>query len=136
MLLSQKKNGWLLDGMPRTLIQAQGLDEMGCRPNLVISLEVPDDILVERVCGRREDPVTKKIYHLKYSPPPQEIVGRLTQRSDDTPDKLKTRLEVFHSQSAPIISHYENVTKVPVLKVDGTKSKDAIFDVISKKLSE
>jgi len=122
--------------MPRTAVQAKALDEMGCRPQLVISLEVPDDVLLERICGRREDPVTKKIYHLKFSPPPPEVAGRLTQRSDDTPEKLKTRLSVFHSQSNPIIEHYEKNTKVPVLKIDGTKPSKEVFQIIQKKLSE
>lgn len=131
-----KRKGWLLDGMPRTAVQAKALDEMGCRPNLVISLEVPDDELEARICGRREDPVTKKIYHLKFNPPPADIVPRLTQRSDDTPEKLRTRLALFHAQSAPIITHYEKNTKVPVLKIDGSKPSKDVFSIISQKLSE
>lgn len=131
-----KKHGWLLDGMPRTAIQASALDEMGCQPNLVISLNVPDEVLLERICGRREDPVTKKIYHMTFNPPPSDIVGRLTQRSDDTPEKFKVRLQAFHDQSAPIISHYEKQGKVQVLKLDGTKNKNEVFKIISDKLKE
>jgi len=131
-----KSKGWLLDGMPRTAVQAKALDEMNCRPNLVISLEVPDNILLERICGRREDPVTKKIYNLTLNPPPPEVKDRLTQRSDDTPEKLSVRLKAFHEQSAPIINHYEKNTKVPVLKIDGTKPPKEVFQIIKAKLSE
>jgi len=131
-----KQNGWLLDGMPRTAVQAKALDEMGCKPNLVLSLDVPDSILLDRVCGRREDPVTRKIYHLTFNPPPPEVKDRLTQRSDDTPEKLTVRLKAFHEQSAPIIDYYQNSTGVPVLKIDGTKPSKEVFQIIHKKLSE
>ncbi|CDP16504.1 unnamed protein product [Coffea canephora] len=84
---SQDK-GWLLDGYPRSLSQATKLQGYGFRPDLFILLEVPEEILVERVVGRRLDPVTGKIYHLKYSPPEtEEIAARLTQRFDDTEEK-------------------------------------------------
>jgi adenylate kinase family enzyme len=81
-----------------------------------------DNILLDRVCGRREDPVTKKvrlvstinvfgshiqIYHLTFNPPPLEVKERLTHRSDDTPEKLTVRLKAFHEQSAPIIDYYQ-----------------------------
>ena len=60
-----KKKGWLLDGMPRTAVQAGALNNMGLVPNLFLMLECPDSIMIERACGRRMDPVTRKIYHLK-----------------------------------------------------------------------
>uniref|UniRef100_A0A2N9IWT0 adenylate kinase n=1 Tax=Fagus sylvatica TaxID=28930 RepID=A0A2N9IWT0_FAGSY len=83
------ENGWLLDGYPRSLSQATALKGFGFEPDLFILLEVPEDLLVERVVGRRLDPVTGKIYHLKYSPPEtEEIAARLTQRFDDTEEKL------------------------------------------------
>ncbi|GAU45696.1 hypothetical protein TSUD_268280 [Trifolium subterraneum] len=82
------ENGWLLDGYPRSLSQATALKELGFKPDIFILLEVSEDILVERVVGRRLDPVTGKIYHLKYSPPEtKEIADRLTQRFDDTEEK-------------------------------------------------
>ncbi|TXG53370.1 hypothetical protein EZV62_022539 [Acer yangbiense] len=84
---SQEK-GWLLDGYPRSMSQATGLKAYGFEPDLFILLEVSEDILVERVVGRRLDPVTGKIYHLKYFPPEtEEIATRLTQRFDDTEEK-------------------------------------------------
>ncbi|KAK3006350.1 hypothetical protein RJ639_017860 [Escallonia herrerae] len=83
-----EEKGWLLDGYPRSSSQATALKEFGFEPDLFILLEVPEEILVERVVGRRLDPVTGKIYHLQYSPPEtEEIAARLTQRFDDTEEK-------------------------------------------------
>jgi len=129
------KNGWLLDGMPRTQVQAAALDQMGCHPDLIISLEVPDDLLVERICGRREDPVTKKIYHMKFNPPPPEVVGRLIIRSDDTKEKLVPRLQAFHANSNPIIAYYKSHGD-EVLTVNGNQKPDQVFALISQKLSQ
>ncbi|KAJ6975496.1 adenylate kinase [Populus alba x Populus x berolinensis] len=92
-----QENGWLLDGYPRSLSQATALKEFGFRPDLFIVLEVNEEILVERVVGRRLDPVTGKIYHLKYSPPEtEEIAARLTQRFDDTEEKACSELICVH----------------------------------------
>ncbi|XP_040368790.1 adenylate kinase 2, chloroplastic isoform X2 [Rosa chinensis] len=83
-----REKGWLLDGYPRSSSQAIALKEFGFEPDLFILLDVPEEILVDRVVGRRLDPVTGKIYHLKYSPPETpEIAARLTQRFDDTEEK-------------------------------------------------
>ncbi|KAF0898228.1 hypothetical protein E2562_005824 [Oryza meyeriana var. granulata] len=84
-----QEKGWLLDGYPRSYSQAMALETLGIRPDIFILLDVPDEILVERVVGRRLDPVTGKIYHLKYSPTEnEEIASRLTQRFDDTEEKV------------------------------------------------
>ncbi|XP_052190184.1 adenylate kinase, chloroplastic isoform X2 [Diospyros lotus] len=84
-----QENGWLLDGYPRSLSQATALKGFGFQPDIFILLEVSEDNLVERVVGRRLDPVTGRIYHLKYSPPEtEEIAARLTQRFDDTEEKV------------------------------------------------
>lgn len=92
-----KQNGWLLDGYPRSSSQATSLERFGFEPDLFILLQVPEDILVERVIGRRLDPVTGKIYHLKYFlPETEEIAARLTQRFDDTEEKVKLRLKTHN----------------------------------------
>ena len=81
---------WLLDGYPRSKDQADALEEADIRPEVFLLLEVPEEMLVERVVGRRLDPETGKIYHLKYAPPESdEIAARLIQRSDDTEEKVK-----------------------------------------------
>ncbi len=83
-----EQHGWLLDGYPRSLEQAEAIEAVGIRPDVFLLVDVPDELLVERVVGRRSDPETGEIYHLTFKPPPPEIVERLTQRSDDTEEKV------------------------------------------------
>jgi adenylate kinase len=88
-----KAKGWLLDGFPRTAAQAKAMSELGITADVFLQLEVPDSVLVERICLRRTDPVTGQIYHLKFNPPPAEVVSRLQHRSDDNENSLKERLK-------------------------------------------
>ena len=74
-----KAKGWLLDGFPRTAAQAKAMADIGIKADAFLQLEVPDSVLVERICLRRTDPVTGKIYHLKFNPPPADVVSRLVQ---------------------------------------------------------
>ncbi|XP_062099386.1 adenylate kinase, chloroplastic isoform X1 [Humulus lupulus] len=129
---SQEK-GWLLDGYPRSSSQALALKEFGIEPDIFILLEVrvPEEILVERVVGRRLDPVTGKIYHLKYSPPEtEEIASRLTQRFDDTEEKVKLRLLTHNQNVEAVLSLYEDIT----IKIDGGDSKESVFAQIDATL--
>lgn len=71
--------------------------------------QVPDDILVERVVGRRLDPDTGNIYHMKFKPPPEEVQERLVQRSDDTEEKVVNRLETHHSNVDAVLSYYQDM---------------------------
>lgn len=89
------QHGWLLDGYPRSLEQAEAIEAVGIRPDIFLLIDVPDELLVERVVGRRLDPETGEIYHLQFKPPPADIVDRLTQRSDDTEDKVRWLLVFF-----------------------------------------
>ncbi|XP_078158700.1 adenosine monophosphate kinase [Carex rostrata] len=126
-----EQNGWLLDGYPRSLSQAMALENLEIRPDIFIFLEVSDESLVERVVGRRLDPVTGKIYHLKYSPPEnEEIASRLTQRFDDTEEKVKLRLKTHYQNLESVISIYESV----LYKVNGNASKEEVFAEIEKGL--
>ncbi|KAJ6433686.1 hypothetical protein OIU84_017392 [Salix udensis] len=128
-----QENGWLLDGYPRSLSQATALKEFGFRPDLFIVLEVNEEILVERVVGRRLDPVTGKIYHLKYSPPEtEEIAARLTQRFDDTEEKVKLRLQTHRQNVEAVLSMYEDIT----LKVNGNLRKEDVFAQIDDALTK
>jgi adenylate kinase len=76
-----QKAGWLLDGYPRSASQADAIVKEGINPHVFLLIQVPDEIIVERVVGRRSDPVTGEIYHLKYNPPPDDpqVQGRLVQ---------------------------------------------------------
>ncbi|KAI3915113.1 hypothetical protein MKW92_030662 [Papaver armeniacum] len=128
-----QENGWLLDGYPRSLSQAMALEDFGIRPDLFILLDVPEEILVERVVGRRLDPVTGKIYHLKYAPPEtDEIAARLTQRFDDTEEKVKLRLGTHHQNVEAVLAAYEDIT----IKVKGDGPKEEVFAKIDSALSE
>jgi len=127
-----QENGWLLDGYPRSYSQAMALETLGIRPDIFILLDVPEELLVERVVGRRSDPVTGKIYHLKYSPPEnEEIASRLTQRFDDTEEKVKLRLQTYYQNIDSLLSTYEDV----IVKVKGDATKEDVFSEIDKLLS-
>jgi adenylate kinase len=120
--------GFMLDGFPRTRPQAEALDAAmraaGVELDAVVLIEVPDALLEERAVGRRTDPETGAIYHLKYNPPPLDIVGRLVHRKDDTIDAVSTRIQKYHSETAPIIPFY--LSKGVLRRVDGVGDPDAI----------
>lgn len=105
------KGGFMLDGFPRTRPQAEALDNAlraaGVQLDSVVLIEVPDEFIVERITGRRTDPQTGTIYHLKFSPPPADVAGRVIQRADDTEEACRTRLAKYHSETAPIVPFYE-----------------------------
>ena len=122
------KPGFLLDGFPRTVAQAEALDgmleKMTRKLEHVLLLEVPDEVLVERITGRRSDPETGRVYHVKFDPPPADIADRLIQRSDDTEEVLTKRLNEYHGKTAPLIPYYE---KAGLLRrVEGVGSMDEI----------
>nr|CAD1817759.1 unnamed protein product [Ananas comosus var. bracteatus] len=127
-----EENGWLLDGYPRSLSQTMALEDLGIRPDIFILLEVSDEILIERVVGRRLDPVTGRIYHLKYSPPEnEEIASRLTQRFDDTEEKVRLRLQTHYQNVDSVLSIYDDI----IYKVNGNARKEDVFAEIDKALS-
>eukprot|EP00746_Dinoflagellata_sp_MGD_P015951 gnl/MRDRNA2_/MRDRNA2_135740_c0_seq1.p1 gnl/MRDRNA2_/MRDRNA2_135740_c0~~gnl/MRDRNA2_/MRDRNA2_135740_c0_seq1.p1 ORF type:complete len:220 (+),score=15.72 gnl/MRDRNA2_/MRDRNA2_135740_c0_seq1:73-732(+) len=100
--------GVLFDGFPRTKRQAEQLSDLGLSISHVIHLDIPDEVVIERVEGRRTDPVSGRIYHVKYRPPTDQAVAtRLIQRPDDTREKIKRRLEVYHKHSDDIIEYYQ-----------------------------
>jgi adenylate kinase len=125
------ENGWLMDGFPRTKAQADALSEANIVAEKFILVDVPDDILIERCVGRRLDPQTGAIYHMKYNPPTDPaVVSRLTIRSDDTEDKMKVRISTFHSHIDAVIGHFQDA----LLKVDGNLDKYAVFSQITQVL--
>lgn len=84
-------------------------DYAGLLLSLSIIMQVPDEMLVERVVGRRSDPETGLIYHLKFRPPPSDIVDRLVQRSDDTEEMAVARLKTYHSNVDSVLSYYQDI---------------------------
>lgn len=121
--------GFMLDGFPRTRPQAEALDAAlataGVALDAVLWIDVPDDALIERVTGRRSDPVTGAIYHLKFNPPPDDVVGRLLHRDDDTEAAVLTRISKYHRDTAPIIPFYQD--KGILKRVDGVGTPDEVL---------
>ena len=111
--------GVLFDGFPRTILQAEALEEI-TEVSLVISIEVPDDEIVKRIIGRRMDPVTGDIFHVTFNPAPAEIRDRLVQRKDDTEETVRSRLDAYHKQTKPLGNWYEE--RDLLIKIDGTGS--------------
>ncbi len=127
------KNGFLLDGFPRTIAQAEALDRL-TNIDTVINLEVDLDKLVDRITGRRVCEKCGESYHVstKKDDICEKCGGKLIQRADDTEETVKSRLNVYKNETAPLINFYK---KQGVLKnVDGMKSIEEVFEEISKAL--
>ena len=133
------KNGYVLDGFPRTIPQAESLDaalaKMGQKVDFAIDIDVPDENIVNRMSGRRACVGCGATYHIKFNAPKKENVcdtcgEKLILRDDDKPETVLKRLTVYHDQTQPLIDYY---TKAGVLKeVDGTVSMDDVFSSIVK----
>ena len=115
--------GVLLDGFPRTIPQAEALAEIA-HISLVISIEVPDNAIVERIVGRRMDPETGDIYHVTFKPASPEIAERLVQRADDNEETVRTRLQAYHEQTAPLAEWYRSAGLY--VGIDGNQSIDGV----------
>ncbi len=115
------KNGFILDGFPRTIPQAEALDKMGIVIDKVIDIEVPDEKIVQRMSGRRVCEVCGASYHILYKKPEVEGVcgkcgGTLVQRKDDHPDTVNARLKVYHEQTEPLKAYYSAQGKLSVVE--------------------
>ncbi|HET89531.1 MAG TPA: adenylate kinase [Chloroflexi bacterium] len=128
-------DGALLDGFPRTIAQAEALDEAlterGHEISLVPCIAVPDEVLIERVSGRRLCRVCGESYHVKFNPPQQAGIcdrdgGGLYQRDDDQPETVRQRLRVYWEQTSPLIEYYRQ--RGVLVEVDGDQSIDAVTE--------
>lgn len=137
------KNGYLLDGFPRTLPQADAVTNAGIEIDAVIEIDVPDSEIVTRMAGRRAHLASGRTYHLVYNPP--KIEGKddetgedLVQRDDDKEEVVLDRLKVYHELTQPLIGYYkEQATKIDALtyiSVDGTAHIDEVEAAIISKL--
>jgi len=126
--------GFLLDGFPRTVAQAQKLDDLlehrKQRLDSVIEFNIDDDLLVRRITGRLMHPASGRTYHEEFSPPKKpmtdDITGEaLVRRADDNPEALKKRLEAYHKQTAPLSAYYS--AKNILTQVDAAKSPDVVW---------
>jgi len=129
-------NGYLLDGVPRTLGQASILERMGVEFTNVIEIKVDDEVIVNRMSGRRVHPNSGRNYHIDFNPPKKEGVDDLTnepliQREDDKPETVLKRLDVYHEETKPLSDFYKKVSDGGSLiysSVDGSKSVSEVFN--------
>ena len=124
--------GVLFDGYPRTITQAEELAKIA-QVSAVISIEVPDDSIVERIVGRRMDPETGAIYHTKFNPAPESISQRLIQRKDDNESTVRTRLSAYHEQTSPLAGWYES--QGLLIRINGNQSIEDVGNEIISRLS-
>ena len=115
------KNGFILDGFPRTVPQAQALDDMGIVIDKVIDIQVPDEKIVQRLSGRRVCGGCGASYHLLYKKPEKDGVcnhcgAQLVQRSDDKEETILERLKVYHEQTEPLVEFYKKKNKLTVVE--------------------
>jgi adenylate kinase len=131
------QDGFILDGFPRTLDQARALDrqlsEHGRHVTAAILVDVPDEEVVRRLSGRRVCVKNGHNYHVEFDPPKREGVcdqdgSRLIQRDDDKPEVVRNRLAVYHDQTEPLISYYDQ--QGLMRRIDGTRSPDEVHDHI------
>ena len=130
-------SGYILDGFPRTVPQAEGLQTMlrdiGQLIDHVISIEVSDDLIVERMSGRRVHPESGRVYHIKFNPPKVDGLDDITNekleiRDDDKEDTVRKRLEVYHEQTKPLIEYYSRTGLVR--SIDGSQDIGSVKELI------
>ncbi len=132
------KDGFLFDGFPRTIGQADGLKKLNIDINLVIEISLPEETIISRMSGRRIHPPSGRSYHIKFNPP--KIDGKddetgedLIQRDDDRPETVLARLEVYKKQTDPLIDYYINLQKnsdLKFIKINGANSPQEVSEEI------
>lgn len=140
------QKGFMLDGFPRTIKQAEALTKSGVKIDKIIELTVPDEEIIKRLSGRRVHPNSGRTYHVEFQPPAREnhddVTGEaLVQREDDKEETVRKRLEVYHAQTEPVTSYYLRLSALkseaaPVyIKINGSQPPLAICDEIFSNLS-
>jgi len=133
--------GFLLDGFPRTVVQAEALEKISAKKNLdldfAVNLEVPLDVLVERISGRRICPTCAATYHVKYNQPKVEGIcdldgAALYQRDDDKVETVQKRIEVYQEQTEPLIAFYQDKNKI--VDINGLQNMNDVFDDVKRVL--
>lgn len=139
-------NGFLFDGFPRTIPQAEAMKQAGVDIDYVVEIDVPDALIIDRMSGRRVHMASGRTYHIAYNPPKtagvDDVTGEaLVQRDDDKEETVKKRLNVYHEQTEVLVSYYSQLAaagdaKAPkYIKVDGTQAVEAVRDAVFKALA-
>ncbi|MBU2925636.1 adenylate kinase [Colwellia sp. 4_MG-2023] len=137
------KAGFLLDGFPRTIPQADAMKENGINVDHVLEFDVPDEVIVERMAGRRVHSGSGRVYHLVYNPPKVEgkddVTGDdLSIRPDDEESTVRKRLAIYHEQTKPLVDFYQAEAKLgncQYLTVDGTQAVEAVNALLNDQLA-
>ena len=134
-------NGFLFDGFPRTLAQAEALKAAGVEIDGVVEIVVPDDDIVKRLSGRRSHPASGRVYHVIFNPPKVEGVDDVTgepliQRDDDVEETIRNRLATYHAQTEVLSSFYGGLEGTELIQVDGTKTIDGVKEAIATELAK
>lgn len=133
------KNGYILDGFPRTLVQAQAADDMGIQFDKVILIDVADEEVIRRISGRRQCSECGAVYHIDDNPSEKDSLcdkcgGQLVTRDDDTEETVKIRLNVYHSQTEPLIQFYQK--KGNLIRVKGQQEVEHTTEMLFEALGE
>ena len=138
------KNGFLFDGFPRTIPQADALENQEIFVNVVLELTLKDELIINRMSGRRVHQPSGRSYHLEFNPPEKDgvddVTGEpLTQRDDDKPETVKNRLEVYWEQTNPLIVYYRSKsvqTDLKYIEIDGSKTMEKVSSQIHAALED
>jgi adenylate kinase len=125
------RQGYLFDGFPRTIPQAEALKREGIALDYVLEIDVPDESIIERMSGRRSHAASGRTYHVKFNPPKAEgkddVTGEpLILRDDDKPETVKHRLEVYRKQTRPLVDYYKAVPEVKYRRISGMGRVDEV----------
>lgn len=127
-------DGFVLDGYPRNLDQAEELEDM-TELDVVLYLDVDEEELVHRLTGRRLDPETGDIYHVEYNPPEDaDVEARLEQREDDTEETVRERLRVYEENTEPVVEYYDE--KGTLERIDGNQAPAAVWESVKETISD
>lgn len=138
------KRGYLFDGFPRTLGQAEAMQREGIKIDCVVEIMVADEEIIKRLSGRRVHPGSGRVYHILFNPPRQPGIddvsgGALIQRDDDKEETVRKRLQVYHEQTAPLIKYYGSLSGLKALaylRVDGLGDVQRIGQNLVKRLEK
>jgi adenylate kinase len=128
------ENGFLLDGFPRTIAQAEGLNTMGIAIDHVVEIAVEDDDIINRMSGRRVHAESGRSYHIEFNPPQQagldDVTGEpLVQREDDQEETVRKRLEVYHQQTKPLVDFYQSASRSSAVKFSAVIGTGKVSDI-------